>query len=46
MEAISLMAEYVRRQQHGLGVNHPDSISSFMALSEWTAEEASYGNDR
>ena len=45
MEAISLMAECVRRQQRGLGVNHPDSISS-MALSEWKAEEASYGNDR
>ena len=46
MEAISLMAECVRRQQRGLGVNHPDCISSSMALSEWKAEEPSYGNDR
>ena len=44
MEAISRMAECVRRQQRRLGVNHPDSISSSMALSEWKAEEASYGN--
>ena len=44
MEAISLMAECVRRRQRALGVNHPGSISSSTALAEWKVEEASTGN--
>ncbi|KAH7364017.1 hypothetical protein BKA65DRAFT_490213 [Rhexocercosporidium sp. MPI-PUGE-AT-0058] len=39
VEAVRLMEDCVRARKRVLGLNHPDSISSCIALDAWKAEQ-------